>query len=159
MKTWKIPERLQVQDKFNPIRAGVILINEDNVLIVRTYNIYWGFPKGAVRKGEDEEETASRELYEESGIYISPATIKNTSFRLRVSGGVLFVLEAAKKLDPNVATVKSVTPNDSSGVGWVNIGCIIKHSNLICNNQLRKFIEIVSKNGIDKWRAMYTKST
>lgn len=55
MKTWKVPDRPHVPKRFEEKRAGVILICENNVMIVRTYNTYWGFPKGAIREGECEE--------------------------------------------------------------------------------------------------------
>lgn len=159
MRTWKIPDRPHVPKKYKEERrAGVILVCENNVMIVRTYNTHWGFPKGAIRAGECEEGAASRELYEEAGIRIHPSTIKRTASKLHVSGGVLFVIVIAKKLEPNVEIVRSIAPNDSSGVGWVNIECIGRNSNLICSNYLRHFINDVAKKGINGWKSKYAKN-
>ncbi len=54
--------------------CGAIIIhkaNKDNykVLLVKNHNgRYWSFPKGHVEKGETEEETAIREIKEETGL-------------------------------------------------------------------------------------------
>jgi bis(5'-nucleosidyl)-tetraphosphatase len=38
-------------------------------LAVRSINGHWGFPKGHVEKGESEQETAIREVFEETGLH------------------------------------------------------------------------------------------
>ena len=48
--------------------CGIILINKDNVLLLHYPSGHWDFPKGHVDGDEKEEDTAKRELFEETGI-------------------------------------------------------------------------------------------
>ena len=52
--------------------CGVVLLNSNKVLLLQhpdtTTRGHWDFPKGHVEKGEDELQTALRELKEETGI-------------------------------------------------------------------------------------------
>jgi 8-oxo-dGTP pyrophosphatase MutT (NUDIX family) len=52
--------------------CGVVLLNSNKVLLLQhpdtTISGHWDFPKGHVEKGEDEIQTALRELKEETGI-------------------------------------------------------------------------------------------
>ena len=52
--------------------CGVVLLNSNKVLLLQhpdtTTSGHWDFPKGHVEKGEDEIQTALRELKEETGI-------------------------------------------------------------------------------------------
>jgi len=40
------------------------------LIIQQNVNIYWGYPKGHVIEGESEEETAIREVKEETGLMV-----------------------------------------------------------------------------------------
>jgi bis(5'-nucleosidyl)-tetraphosphatase len=53
---------------------------------------HWGFPKGHVEQGESEEETAIREVYEETGI------------KIKITTGFIHRM----KYSPKVGTVKEV---------------------------------------------------
>jgi len=48
--------------------GGVVLNGQGRVLVVSQHGTSWSLPKGHVESGEDEETTARREIYEESGI-------------------------------------------------------------------------------------------
>lgn len=52
--------------------CGALIYNPktDKILIVKMYNGNWGFPKGHVENEETEEETAHREVFEETGVKI-----------------------------------------------------------------------------------------
>lgn len=54
--------------------CGAILIRNTEqlqVLVIRQNDGHWGFPKGHVEKDETEQETACREVQEETGLEIS----------------------------------------------------------------------------------------
>lgn len=57
--------------------CGVVVLRqlkekeEIKVLLIHHVLGHWGFPKGHVEKGETEEETAKREVFEETGIITS----------------------------------------------------------------------------------------
>ena len=52
--------------------CGIVLLNSNKVLLLQhpdtTTSGHWDFPKGHIEKGEDEMQTALRELKEETGI-------------------------------------------------------------------------------------------
>ncbi|MFA6145807.1 MAG: NUDIX domain-containing protein [Patescibacteria group bacterium] len=49
--------------------AGGVVVNNDNkILVVSQGGRTWSLPKGHIDEGEDELDTAKREIYEESGI-------------------------------------------------------------------------------------------
>lgn len=48
--------------------CGIILVNNDDILLLHYPSGHWDFPKGHVDGEEKEEDTARRELLEETGI-------------------------------------------------------------------------------------------
>ncbi len=62
--------------------AGVVLINRGRVLLVRENQGdkagYWHIPSGSVAPGENLEDAARRELYEETGLAVDRLTYLDT---------------------------------------------------------------------------------
>ncbi|MCB2290562.1 NUDIX domain-containing protein [Clostridium sp. CS001] len=55
--------------------CGAVIYRRENknlefLIISHNSDGHWGFPKGHVEKGENEEETALREIYEEAGLKV-----------------------------------------------------------------------------------------
>lgn len=54
--------------------AGIIPLQKRShkwwVFLVQLYAGHWGFPKGHIEKGESPQETAARELFEETGLVV-----------------------------------------------------------------------------------------
>ena len=48
--------------------CGIVVINEDDILLLHYPSGHWDFPKGHVDGNETEHETALRELFEETAI-------------------------------------------------------------------------------------------
>lgn len=48
--------------------CGIVVFNDGKVLMIHQNVGHWGLPKGHVEEGETEEETAIREVFEETGI-------------------------------------------------------------------------------------------
>lgn len=51
--------------------CGIVVFNEDKVLLVHHNLGHWGIPKGHIELGETDEETALREVFEETGVSVS----------------------------------------------------------------------------------------
>ncbi len=59
------------KDKKGEKSCGAVIINrEGKILLIRQNAGHWDFPKGHVEKGETEEETALREVEEETGLKV-----------------------------------------------------------------------------------------
>ncbi len=51
--------------------CGAVIENEDGkILVIFQNNGFWGFPKGHVEENETEAETAVREVFEETGLWV-----------------------------------------------------------------------------------------
>lgn len=55
----------------NEKACGAVIENEEGkILLIFQQNGFWGFPKGHVEEGETESETAVREVFEETGLWV-----------------------------------------------------------------------------------------
>lgn len=68
--------------------CGAVIYNPDNqkfLLIRNRRSAHWGFPKGHVELGETEEETAIREVLEETGLNVKiiPGFIKKSEYTIQ----------------------------------------------------------------------------
>ena len=54
----------------NKIKAGILLIKNDEIFMTETYHTHIGFPKGEKEPNETIKECAEREFYEETGTKI-----------------------------------------------------------------------------------------
>ena len=73
--------------------AGVVATSDDLILLVREpYDdgeLHWGIPSGRVEEEESFVEGATRELFEETGLMVSPTDLEEISrVDLRTAGGV-----------------------------------------------------------------------
>lgn len=50
--------------------CGAVVERDGKILMIFQNNGFWGFPKGHVEPGESEAETAVREVFEETGIWV-----------------------------------------------------------------------------------------
>lgn len=60
--------------------SGVILIRGKEIFVVQTYNNYFGFPKGSLKRGESFKSGAIREFKEESGFDLTE-TFKKYNYK------------------------------------------------------------------------------
>ena len=50
--------------------CGAVIENDGKILMVFSNKGFWGFPKGHVEENETEAETAVREVFEETGVWV-----------------------------------------------------------------------------------------
>lgn len=50
------------------ISSGGVVINKNRICLLKTIHGYWVLPKGGIEEGENKEETALREVFEETGL-------------------------------------------------------------------------------------------
>ncbi len=70
--------------------CGAVVFNDSNeerkfLLIRNKRSAHWGFPKGHIEQGETKEETAKREVLEETGLSIEilPGFVKNSEYTIQ----------------------------------------------------------------------------
>ena len=91
-----IVKHYNLNDKFEYENScGAIVFNEntEKILLVKMHNGNWGFPKGHIEKDETKEETAIREVHEETNVNIK----------------IIPNFEREIKYIPNEKTIKKVT--------------------------------------------------
>ena len=94
--------------------CGCVIINDDKVLLVKQVDGHWGFPKGHVEGNETEEETAIREVYEETNLQVEIFSdfYKKVTYspRENVMKDVIFFLARPKNIDtkPQEAEISKV---------------------------------------------------
>lgn len=94
--------------------CGCVIINDDKVLLVKQVDGHWGFPKGHVEENETEEETAIREVYEETNLQVEIFSdfYKKVTYspRENVMKDVIFFLARPKSIDtkPQEAEISKV---------------------------------------------------
>jgi ADP-ribose pyrophosphatase YjhB (NUDIX family) len=66
---WKVARPLTIGTR-------VMVIEEDKLLLVKpVYLDYWTLPGGGVKRGESLDQTARREVWEETGVRLGPLTL------------------------------------------------------------------------------------
>lgn len=117
-------------------KCGIILSdsNLQQVLLVKGKKSQkWGFPKGHMELGESEEQTAVRELLEETGIHWTNS-LKN---RIRFRNNVYFMVDTVKNdVKCNIQDV-----NEIEKVGWFSIHDVFKFPEYQCNFGLKNWIK------------------
>ena len=90
VKHYKLNDNFEYENS-----CGAIVFNEntEKILLVKMHNGNWGFPKGHIEKDETKEETAIREVLEETNVRIK----------------IIPNFEREIKYIPNEKTIKKVT--------------------------------------------------
>lgn len=98
-------EKTKIDEK----SCGCIIINNGKVLLVKQTKGHWGFPKGHVEANETEEETAIREVKEETNLDVQIDTSKRYTMEYMTDKGNLkeVVLFIAKLMEGNTKPQES----------------------------------------------------
>ena len=119
--------------------------NTEILLIKHIKSGYWSFPKGHVENGETEEETAKREIKEETGIdvYIDSGFRETVTYSPRKDAKkeVVYFVARAKNYD--------YTPQleEISEIRWVGIGqahnLLVYDNDKLIVNKAKSFIALM----------------
>lgn len=127
-------------------KAGVILYRKPpndfgslntQIILVQSNGNYWGFPKGGIEPNESEIDCAKRETYEETGLAVERHLFENcihvyTSryyvyFLLNLSDIPAFdIFDISKAGISNKKGIPEIPDNDSTGISFIKIECLIK---------------------------------
>ena len=101
--------------------CGCIVINEKKeVLLVHSVQGHWGMPKGHMESGETEEETASREVKEETNIEVSILD-KNKTYKEGYSPYAGVMKEVVYFLARNTSNDLKPQEGEISELKWIPI--------------------------------------
>ena len=140
------------------ISAGAVIYHDDPNSGVRKYLVlhypagHWDFPKGAVEKGETEEQAATREIREESGLHVQsfvPNFRKEIEYHYRRQDGLAHkrVIFFLAKSDLNKVTISF----EHSGYDWLPYEHALRRLTFEnAKNVLREANSLLSKQSIGK---------
>lgn len=113
-------------------KCGIIMIDHSETYVLLVYgkkSQKWGFPKGHMEFGESEEDTARRELREETGIDWTD----KFSYRFRFRNNIYFVVFANREQMNVSLQIEDV--NEIEKVGWFTQNQILE----LCNTDIVNF--------------------
>lgn len=107
--------------------AGTVVLNEKKEILMQLRTDYnaWGVPGGAMELGESFEETAKRELYEETGLIIDEMELLEVlsgkdNFREYPNGDQLYDITAVFKVTKYHGNLR-VNDSESKDLKWFSI--------------------------------------
>ena len=129
------------------VKAGVILVRGDNLLMTQSYNDKFGFPKGAVDKGEDIYRAAVRELKEETGVVLDVRNIRGTQPMSIISKKNVYKMFVYKV--PMNFKLTSFPEDDAeiTSFGWVNVNSA---NNLKLSNAMKSVLATYKRYHVQK---------
>lgn len=128
----------------NKKKTGVFIYDPtaNKILLIQSNNNLWGPPKGTLNYNETIKECAIREVYEETGITISPE--KFTKAINIQNKATYFYMETHVC---KVEIPQNIENNDATGISWININCLkdcIENNTIVlskhCKIALKHFI-------------------
>lgn len=125
-------------------RCGIIFVKEYNcqkyLLVVKgSFSGIWSLPKGRIQEGETEEECASREVYEETGVNIHPNFI-NSLPKINIDYNVYFILnlDTMSQIDESKFKYNINDKNEVCEIAWKSFNELY---NLHCNKDIRNILK------------------
>lgn len=128
-----------IKDTTYRIKAGVILYNDDSIMITQSYNNYWGVPKGSVDEGDNDTLSAAvREMKEETGIDLSEQQYeKKLLIMLYHKLHVFYLYRTRARHVPRLDLGGNM---ECTGVGWMKRNCILRRNQTIKINAVTKMV-------------------
>lgn len=125
--------------------CGCIIVQNDKILLIRQMSGMWGFPKGHVEEGETEEQTAIREVKEETNIEVEVDSHKRYVMHYKTDRGnqkevVLFM---GKK----VGGFLRLQPEEIIEAGWFEFKDALKI--ISYENTRELFKQVLKENNLE----------
>lgn len=134
--------------------CGAVVFNESKgerqyLLIRNKRSAHWGFPKGHIEPGETKEETAIREVLEETGLHIEiiPGFVKSSEYIIQGK----IEKSVSIYLGKTTETEYKIQEEEIEECGWYNFEEALRVLNYENDkyilNEVKKFFENNSKTG------------
>ena len=104
--------------------CGAIIIKNDKVLLIQQTQGHWGFPKGHVEGNETEEETAIREVKEETNIDIIIDKTKRYSIEYELNNGEM--KEAVFFIAKPINDIIKKQEEEILNIEWIGIDKVVE---------------------------------
>lgn len=123
--------------------CGCVIINDNKVLLVKHIVGHWDFPKGHVEKNETEEQTALREVKEETNI--DAEIVPGYRYAIQYSPKENVLKDVIFFIAKN--TSNDIKPQESeiSEIGWFEISKAIEQ---ITHNDSKEILRKIQKEYI-----------
>ncbi len=129
--------------------VGILVFNKDNKILMQLRTDYnqWGFPGGSMELGESFEETAKRELKEETNLEIDELKLikilsgKDT-YREYPNGDKLYDITAIFVIKKYHGELK-INDNESKKLDWFDINNLPQNMTSHTKNYIQKFGDIL----------------
>lgn len=102
-------------------KAGVFIYDPitNKILLIQSNNNLWGPPKGTLNYNETIKDCAIREVYEETGITVSPEKFTK-AINIQNKATYFYMETQVCKLE----IPKNIENNDATGISWINVDCL-----------------------------------
>jgi hypothetical protein len=126
-------------------KAGAFIYDPETnkILLIQSNENLWGPPKGTLNFNETIKECAIREVYEETGLEITP---ENFTKALNIQNKATYFYMEKPICNVEIPNIKD---NDATGIMWINSNCLEKcvKNNIIslskhCKITLNYFLQI-----------------
>lgn len=122
------------------IKAGMFILDpkQNKVLLVQCRGQKWSIPKGSALPKETIEETAIREVFEETGLVVSKDMLIDTK-RVKFYNRTYFFIN----INECKIEVPDIEFNDPSGYTWLKIDCLkklVEHKHMSINSDCYNLI-------------------
>ena len=130
--------------------ATVIMINEnDEVLLQKRRNGYWGLPGGLMDLGESFEEVAKREVFEETGLVVENLKLLNvyagSEYYLKVPNGDELYSATAVYYTKDISGDMKIDYSESEEMWYCSLDQLPRNLNNKDKKSIEYYIQFASK--------------
>lgn len=141
-----IVKKYRTNNSSNTKRAGTIILDftKKRVLLIQSYNKFWGLPKGHIEPNESLKQCAIRETLEETGIFLYEKDLIKV-YDVYNGDGVYFIVNGSG-LQYDISKIHNL--HEITGISWFCIDCLnknLKSNKIQINSHLRQLISVITK--------------